>query len=178
MADTEIPSGKNVHDSQADGSARAAVPETPAPGAEMAFEGSAVWRGDATGSGKIRIGEEEIEIPIAGSRELGGAGGAANPEELLLAALAACFINTWSIFLKKLQIAYPDPAVRVTGTLGEDPAGGFRMTGAVVHARVPQPLLSSDRQKIEKSLQLAEKYCIISKVARGAMPLKVEIEAV
>ena len=52
------------------------------------------------------------------------------------------------------------------------------MTGAVVHARVPQPLLSSDRQKIEKSLQLAEKYCIISKVARGAMPLKVEIEAV
>lgn len=178
MADTEIPSGKNVHDSQADGSARAAVREAPAAAPEMPFEASAVWNGDATGSGEIRVGEGAIEIPVAGSRELGGAGGAANPEELLLAALAACFINTWAIFLKKLQVAYAQPAVRVTGTLGQDPAGGFRMTGAVVHARVPQPLLSSDGQKIEKSLALAEKYCIISKVARAAMPVRVEIETV
>lgn len=178
MADPEIPSGKNVRDSQADGSAPSAVREAPAAEPEMSFEASATWNGDATGSGRIRIGEGAIEIPIAGARELGGAGGAANPEELLLAALAACFINTWAIFLKKLQIAYAEPAVRVTGTLGQDPGSGFRMTGAVVHARVPQPLLASDAQKIEKSLQLAEKYCIISKVARAAMPLKVEVEGV
>jgi uncharacterized OsmC-like protein len=52
------------------------------------------------------------------------------------------------------------------------------MTGATVHARVPEPLLAADRPKVEKSLALAEKYCIISKVARAAMPVKVEIEAV
>ena len=41
--------------------------------------------------------------------------------------------------------------------------------------RVPAALLAADRAKIEKTLSLAEKYCIISKVARAAMPLSVEI---
>jgi organic hydroperoxide reductase OsmC/OhrA len=177
MTDGEIPSGKNVHDSQADGSARASVREAASP-PEMHFEASAAWKGDATGSGALRIGGDAIEIPIAGARELGGVGGASNPEELLLGALAACFVNTWAIFLKKLQVAHAEPAVRVTGSLGPDPAGGFRLTGAVIHARVPRTLLSSEGQKVEKTLQLAEKYCIISKVARAAMPVRVEVEAV
>ena len=54
-------------------------------------------------------------------------------------------------------------------------AGGFRMQKAVIRASVPAPLLAADRAKIEKTLSLAEKYCIISKVARAAMPLSVEI---
>jgi organic hydroperoxide reductase OsmC/OhrA len=144
----------------------------------MRFHASAVWNGDSSGSGEVRVADGSAGVPIAGSRELGGAGGAANPEELLLAAVAACFVNTWAIFLKKLQIGYAEPAVRVRGTLDKDPAGGFRMTGAVVSARVPEALLSSGRSKIEKSLELTEKYCIISKVARAAMPLTVEIESV
>lgn len=178
MTDSEIPSGKNVHDSQADGSARTSVREASPTPPEMHFEASAGWKGDGTGSGGLRIGQGGIEIPIAGARELGGAGGAGNPEELLLGALAACFVNTWAIFLKKLQVAYAEPAVRVTGSLGPDPAGGFRLTAAVIHARVPRTLLTSEGPKVEKTLQLAEKYCIISKVARAAMPVKVEVEAV
>jgi organic hydroperoxide reductase OsmC/OhrA len=50
------------------------------------------------------------------------------------------------------------------------------MTGIVIQARVPESLLAADRPKIEKSLALAEKYCIVSKVARAAVPVKVEIE--
>jgi organic hydroperoxide reductase OsmC/OhrA len=176
MADAEIPSGKNVRDSQADGSAPASTREEPAGEPESSFHASAIWRGDATGSGELRLGETAPAIRIAGATELGGAGGAANPEELLLGATAACFINTWAIFIKKLQIDYGEPAIRATGTLGKDPAGGYRMTGIVLHARVPESLLASDRPKIEKSLALAEKYCIISKVAGAAVPVKVEIE--
>jgi organic hydroperoxide reductase OsmC/OhrA len=178
VSDADIPSGKDVRDSQADGSARSAVPEPAAADSEMHFESSAVWNGDATGSGEVRLVEGSLGVPIAGSVELGGSGGAANPEELLLAALASCFINTWAIFLTKLQIPYAQPAIRVRGNLGKDPAGGFILTGATVSARVPDSLLTGYRGRIGKSLELAEKYCIISKVVRAAMPLKVEIEAV
>jgi len=178
MADAEIPSGKNVRDSQADGSARSATREEAAAAPEMVFHALAVWTGDATGSGELTLGESALAIPIAGSTQLGGAGGAANPEELLIGATAACFINTWAIFLRKLQIDHPRPAIRIAGTLGTDPAGGYRMTGIIIGARVPQALLVADRSKVEKSLALAEKYCIISKVVRAAMPLKVEIEPV
>ena len=139
------------------------------------FESTASWKGDGAGSGEIRVSDGRFAVPIAGATSLGGSGGKANPEELLLSAIAACFSNTWAIFLKKLAVPYDTPAVRVTGELGADPAGGFRMEKAVVHASVPAAVLAADRAKIEKTLALAEKYCIVSKVARAAMPLSVEI---
>ena len=107
-----------------------------------------------------------------------GRAGCQTPKSFCSPRVAACFINTWAIFIKKLKISYASPAIRVTGTLGKDPAGGFQMTGAIIYARVPEALLEEDRAKIEKSLQLSEKYCIISKVAHAAMPVKVEIESV
>ena len=140
------------------------------------FEASTTWTGDAAGSGEARVSDGRFGIPIAGATSLGGSGGKANPEELLLAAVGACFVNTWAIFLKKLAVAYPEPSLTVAGELEPDPAGGFRMRKAVVRVRVPAALLAADRGKIEKTLSLAEKYCIISKVARAAMPLTVEIQ--
>ena len=178
MADEEIPTGKNERASQADGAAQGTSSASPADDGDHTFLVSAVWSGDGAGSGHVRLAESAVDLPIAGATRLGGAGGAANPEELLLAAVAACFVNTWAIFLRKLQVAYAEPAVRVAGTLSDDPAGGFRMSGAVIFARVPATLLASERAKVEKTLSLTEKYCIISKVARAAMPVKVEIEAV
>ena len=181
----DIPSGKNARASQADGAAPASSQAPPAPPAaspapaeDHIFTVSAVWSGDGGGSGHVKMADATPDVPIAGATRLGGAGGAANPEELLLAAVAACFVNTWAIFLRKLQVAYAEPAIRVTGTLSTDPAGGFRMSGAVIHARVPGTLLDAEKAKVEKTLALAEKYCIISKVARAAMPVTVEIETV
>jgi osmotically inducible protein OsmC len=142
------------------------------------FEVSAVWSGDGGGSGEVEVAGGAFRVPFAGAKSLGGAGEKASPEELLLAALGACFLNTWAIFLKKLALLYAEPTLRVSGELGPDPAGGFRMEKAVIHARVPSSLLGADRGRIEKTLQLAEKYCIISRAVRAAMKLEVGIEEV
>src|SRR5262249_15622502 len=142
------------------------------------FEVDAIWSGDGMGCGRLRMPPGGISIEIGGSRKIGGCGIGANPEELLLGAVAACFINTWAIFLKKLNVAYAEPAVRVTGTLGKDLAGGYKMLEVTVHARVPAPLMAQQKAQVAKPLQLAEKYCITSKVARAAMPLRVEVEEV
>jgi organic hydroperoxide reductase OsmC/OhrA len=179
MADASIPSGKDARDFQADG----APTEKPREKASTLhageiFTASAVWTGDGSGTGEVQLPDAGVAVPIAGSRDPDGPGGAANSEELLFGALAACFVNTWAIFLKKLQVGYAEPAVRVTGRLEDDPAGGFRVTDAVIRAKVPGPLLDTDRARIAKSLELSEKYCIVSKVARAAMPVRVEIESV
>jgi peroxiredoxin-like protein len=142
------------------------------------FMVTATWSGDGTGCGQLRLPEGDLQIPIGGSKKLGGCGVGANPEEILLGAVAACFLNTWAIFLRKLNVAYQEPAVRVSGDLGPDPAGGFKMLKATIHALVPRALLADQREPVEKTLQLAEKYCITSKVARAAMPVKVEMEEV
>lgn len=143
-----------------------------------AFRVQAAWSGDGAGSGEAILNDVSPALAIAGATVLGGSGGKTNPEELLLAAVAACFINTWAIFLKKLGVVYAEPALRVDGDLGADPAGGFRMQKIVIHAQVPAAVLSAQRPQVEKTLQLAEKYCIVSKVARAAMPVTVEIENV
>ena len=142
------------------------------------YSAGVTWSGDATGCGTVTTPQDGVEIPIGGSKELGGCGKGANPEELLLASVGACFVNTWAIFLKKLSIAYAEPALRMRGELEKDPAGGYRMRGIRIIARVPESLWRERRAELEKTLQLAEKYCITSKVAKAAMPVTVEVETV
>ena len=50
------------------------------------------------------------------------------------------------------------------------------MERALIRASVPAALLAENRAGVEKSLALAEKYCIISKVVRASMELRVEIQ--
>jgi organic hydroperoxide reductase OsmC/OhrA len=138
----------------------------------------ATWSGDGSGCGTLKMPEGDVTVPIGGAKALGGCSIGASPEELLLAAVGACFVSTWAIFLTKLDVGYAEPSVSVDGVLGKDPAGGYKMLSAAIHARVPAPLLSEKRAAVEKTLQLAEKYCIISKVAKAAMPVTVAIEEV
>ncbi len=141
------------------------------------FEIDAAWSGDGAGSGEARY-PEGSPVVFAGSTVLGGSGGRANPEELLMTALASCFLNTWAIFLKKLAVGYAEPTLRASCEVGPDPAGGFRIRKASLHVRVPAALLAGQRAAVEKTIALAEKYCIVSRAIRAAMPLEVALEEV
>ena len=188
---TDFPSGKNTHVSQADGAPAATPPApsaeaaAPAPGAVAAAAGethryhvSLTWNGDGMGCGEAHVADEAFTIPIGGAKEHGGCGKGANSEEMFLAAVGTCWIATWAIFLKKLAVPYAHPQLRLTGELGKDPAGGFRMTKTSIFALVPQTLLAEHRTAIEKTVKLSEKYCIISKIAKAAMPVEVFLEGV
>ena len=181
MSQETIPSGKDARAPQADGDPSGQRKEAAAPAAApetVPFRVTVTWSGAGTGCGEVRVAGLASPVPVGGATELGGCGKGANPEELLLAAIGACFINTWAIFLEKLGLDYADPALGVDGQLKKDPAGGYRMVRTRIRARVPAALLEKDREKVQKTLALAEKYCIISKVARQAMPLEVQIEPV
>jgi hypothetical protein len=52
------------------------------------------------------------------------------------------------------------------------------MSAIEITCAVPDSILATQRAAVEKTLQLSEKYCIISKVARGAMPLSVKIASI
>jgi peroxiredoxin-like protein len=158
------------------------APASPAPGraqeAKHRYRVHAVWEGDGTGCGTVEADDGTYKIPISSAKNLGGCGKGANPEELLLSAVGACFIATWAVFLKKLSVQYVEPSLRVAGDLGKDPAGGYRMESIEITARVPAELLKERETDLRKTLELAEKYCIVSKVARAALPVKVKIETV
>ncbi len=118
-------------------------------------------------SGALAVGGGALATPVGGAPSLGGRGDLTNPEELLLGALVACFVQTWAIFLAKLRVPVESPRVDGTLELGADPAGGFRVTRIDLAAHVPSGLLDERAADVAKTLQLAEKYCIVSKAVKG-----------
>ena len=140
--------------------------------AEQVFTIAATWN-PAAKKGTLATADGSLKTAHVGATSLGGESGAPNPEELLLAAVSACFVQTWAIFLAKLQVPIEVPTLDGSCELDKDPAGGFRLTKLDLAPRVPAALWESRRADVEKTLWLAEKYCIVSKAVKGSLALTV-----
>ena len=133
---------------------------------EHRFTASVSWDAAAK-SGDLASGTSLLATPFGGAPSLGGRTDRTNPEELLLGALVACYVQTWAIFLAKLQVPVEAPRVDGALELEADPAGGGRVARIDLRARVPAALLSEREADVAKTLALAEKYCIVSKAVKG-----------
>ena len=133
---------------------------------ERGFSISSSW--DPSGKeGSLASGSGTLSTPFGGAPSLGGRADRTNPEELLLAALVACFVQTWAIFLAKLKLPVERPVLDGRCALEKDPAGGHRISTFVLAPRVPKEVWEARRGDVEKTLELAEKYCIVSRAIRG-----------
>ena len=133
---------------------------------EHRFTASVTWSAGEK-SGDLASGSSFLATPFGGAPSLGGRADRTNPEELLLGALLACFVQTWAIFLAKLRVPVESPRVDGTLELEADPAGGFRVARIDLLAHVPAALLAEREADVAKTLALAEKYCIVSKAVKG-----------
>ena len=117
--------------------------------------------------GRIKNADGTFEAPFSAAPSLSGKSGVTNPEELLLSALAACFVQTWAIFLAKLKVPIESPVLEGSCELDKDPNGGFRVTKFDLVPHVPKAVWAQRQEDVEKTLTLTEKYCIVSKAVRG-----------
>ena len=101
---------------------------------EHRFHASVTWDAAAK-SGDLASGTGLLATPFGGAPSLGGRTDRTNPEELLLGALAACFVQTWAIFLAKLRVPVEAPRVDGALELEADPAGGYRVARIDLRAR-------------------------------------------
>jgi len=130
------------------------------------FAVDATWDAE-TKEGFVGNPDKTFSAKHTGAVSLGGVGGSANPEELLLSGVGACFVQTWAIFLAKLKVPIEKPSLSASCVVEKDPAGGFHVTRIDLSPRIPAALWNERRADLEKTLQLAEKYCIVSKAVRG-----------
>jgi organic hydroperoxide reductase OsmC/OhrA len=140
--------------------------------AEHRFTIAATWD-PASKEGTLANADGSLKTAHVGALSLGGKTGAPNPEELLLAGVSACFVQTWAIFLAKLQVPISKPVLDGSCEVDKDPAGGFRVTRLDLAPHVPAALWESRRADVEKTLSLAEKYCIVSKAVKNGLALSV-----
>lgn len=124
----------------------------------------------ATGGrdGKASTDDGLLSVALATPKELGGAGGATNPEQLFAAGYSACFIGALKFVGNRDKIAVPaDVSVSARVGIGaRDDGEGF---GIAVDLEVSLPGL--DRAVAEDLVARAHKVCPYSHATKGNVPM-------
>jgi lipoyl-dependent peroxiredoxin len=119
----------------------------------------------ATGDGRNGHTATEdgmVDVDVRMPEELGGPGGATNPEQLFAAGYAACFHSAMKFVAGGLDVDVTDSAVSVTVGLGLKEGGTFELE-LEIDVHVPN---GSDEQA-QALVERAHEVCPYSNATRG-----------
>lgn len=120
----------------------------------------------ATGGRKGTIRSEDglLSLNLAIPKELGGMGGATNPEQLFAGGYAACFENALLRVARQSGHRFADGEVEVTAEIGlsRNEADAF-----VLHATLAITLAGVDHATAEQFVRGADAICPYSNAIRG-----------
>jgi Ohr subfamily peroxiredoxin len=119
----------------------------------------------ATGDGRnghARTDDGQLDLSLAVPKELGGAGGATNPEQLFAAGYAACFHSALKTVARLTKVDLPETSVTARVGLGRLDAGGYGLT-VTLGVNLP----GMDRDAAEALVAKAHQTCPYSNATRG-----------
>jgi len=122
--------------------------------------GGEARHGRASGIAKSNDGALDLHLRLP--RELGGAGGGTNPEQLLAAGFGACFHGALNLIASKKKIVVKESEIKVSVTFGRDPTDGMCSLIAEVEVKLPG-VSESDADEL---IQETEKICPYAKLMR------------
>ncbi len=112
--------------------------------------------------GKAKSSDGLLDVKLAPPKELGGAGGATNPEQLFAAGYSACFLGALKHVAGAEKIAIPaDASIDAAVGIGPIPAGFGIEAALTIH------LPGMDRATAEKLVEKAHQVCPYSNATRG-----------
>ena len=128
----------------------------------------------ATGGrdGKAVSDDGILSVTLAAPKELGGQGGATNPEQLFAAGYSACFIGAMKFVGNRDKIAVPQD-VSVTAKVGIGPRDDGEGFGITVDLAVNLP--GMDKAAAEDLVARAHKVCPYSHATKGNIPVSTTI---
>jgi lipoyl-dependent peroxiredoxin len=130
---------------------------------------TAVATGDGR-NGHVQTIDGILVAPVRTPRELGGEGGATNPEQLFAAGYAACFHSALKLVAGKSKADTTDSEVVADVSLGTLETGGF---GLSAHLEVSLPAL--DRETAEQVVAQAHQVCPYSNATRGNVQVTLSV---
>lgn len=127
----------------------------------------------ATGDGRngqVQSDDGLIDLPVLTPTELGGPGGATNPEQLFAAGYAACFHSALRLVARQADIDVTDSAVSATVHLGSTEGGGF---GIAVELDVSLPQASPE--DAQRAVDMAHQVCPYSNATRDNIKVDLRV---
>ncbi|WP_018785232.1 organic hydroperoxide resistance protein [Micromonospora sp. CNB394] len=128
---------------------------------QVLYTASARAIGDGR-DGHVRTSDGTVELDLAVPKEMGGAGGAANPEQLFAAGYAACFHSALRVVARQAKADVSGSVVEAEVGIGPNGSGGY---GLAVTLVVDLPAV--ERAAAEQLVDAAHQVCPYSNATRG-----------
>jgi Ohr subfamily peroxiredoxin len=136
---------------------------------KVLYTAEATATGDGR-SGHVASSDGILDFSLAVPAEMGGPGGATNPEQLFAAGYAACFHNALRRVARRADKPLDGSTVTARVGIGAVGDGTFGLTVTLV-ATVP----GVERADAERLLEDAHRICPYSKATRGNIDVSVEL---
>ncbi|MFI6068347.1 organic hydroperoxide resistance protein [Micromonospora sp. NPDC051227] len=128
---------------------------------QVVYTASATATGDGR-DGHVETSDGTFALDLAVPKEMGGAGGAANPEQLFAAGYAACFHSALRLVARRAKADVTGSVVGAEVGIGPNGSGGFGLTVQLV-----VDLPSAPREVAEQIVEQAHQVCPYSNATRG-----------
>ncbi|SDU51644.1 organic hydroperoxide resistance protein [Jiangella alkaliphila] len=123
--------------------------------------------GDGRAGGRAVTDDGLLDVTLAVPKDMGGPGGATNPEQLFAAGWASCFHSALKLVASRRKVSLADSTVVAEVSIVPAGAGGFTLTAALrVHVG------GGIAQELAESLTAAaHEVCPYSAATRGNVPV-------
>ncbi|MEU1242222.1 organic hydroperoxide resistance protein [Micromonospora parva] len=128
---------------------------------QVLYTASATATGDGR-DGHVETSDGTVALDLAVPKEMGGAGGAANPEQLFAAGYAACFHSALRVVARRAKADVTGSVVAAEVGIGPNGSGGFGLTVQLV-----VDLPAASREVAEQLVEQAHQVCPYSNATRG-----------
>src|SRR4051794_36649583 len=134
------------------------------------YRGIATSTGDGRAGGRALTNDGLLDITLAIPKEMGGPGGATNPEQLFAAGWASCFHSALKAVAAQQKTQISDSAVIAEVGVEKTPEGGFGLNAAL-HVE----LSGVDQETADKLVEAAHAMCPYSNATRGNLPVTLDV---
>ncbi len=121
-------------------------------------------------NGHVRSDDGFIDLDLRIPKEMGGPGGATNPEELFAAGYAACFHSALKLIAGQQELDVDGTEVSASIGIGALENGGFGLNAALV---IYAPKL--DKATAQSLVDAAHQVCPYSNATRGNIEVTLSI---
>lgn len=124
-------------------------------------------------SGRASVEEIEPSIAFSAPPEFQGDPGHWTPEHFFLAAVAGCFISTFSGIANASRFEFLSLELEAEGTIEKD-EGGWRFARINLRPRL-KIVWEKDRERANRLLDKAEKTCLVTRSLTSRIVLQPEV---
>jgi osmotically inducible protein OsmC len=121
-------------------------------------------------NGNVASSDGLIDFPVATPKEMGGQGGATNPEQLFAAGYSACFHSALKLVGRRQKVSVDGTTVTAKVGIGPNGAGGYGLAVTLV-VTVP----GTDHETAVALAEAAHQVCPYSNATRGNIDVQLDV---